>query len=149
MTTGPTGWTLNLERHLPAPPERVFGAFLDADDLAQWWGPQGFSVPSVELDGREGTRYRIAMQPPDGDRFHLSGEIREVDPPRRLVYTFAWEEPDPDDRETVVTLTFEPDGEGTMLLLRQGSFATEARHALHEAGWTETLDRLEASLASH
>jgi uncharacterized protein YndB with AHSA1/START domain len=87
------------------------------------------------------------MQPPDGEAFNLSGEFSEVEPARRLVYTFAWEEPDPDDQETVVTLSFLDDGEGTRLVLDQGPFATEARHTLHETGWTETLERLHRFLA--
>lgn len=86
------------------------------------------------------------MQPPHADLFHLRGEFREVDPPRRLAYTFEWEPPDPDDRETLVTLTFEPVAHGTRLVLDQGPFATEARHALHETGWTESLDRLDEFL---
>jgi uncharacterized protein YndB with AHSA1/START domain len=87
------------------------------------------------------------MQPPDGEPFHLRGRFREVDPPRRLVYTFEWEDPDPDDRETVVTLSFLDEGEGTRLVLDQAPFATEARRALHMTGWTETFERLEQFLA--
>ena len=86
------------------------------------------------------------MRPPEGEAFHLRGEFREVEPPRRLVYTFVWEDPDPDDQETVVTLTFERVGENTKLSLDQGSFKTDARYELHEGGWIETLDRLERSL---
>ena len=58
-----------------------------------------------------------------------------------------WEEPDPDDQETVVTLTFERVGENTRLSLDQSLFKTDARYELHEGGWTDTLDRLERSLA--
>ena len=86
------------------------------------------------------------MQPPEGEVFHLAGEYREIVPGRRLVYTFAWEEPDPDDRETLVTLTLEQAGDGTRLVLDQGPFLTDARHELHRAGWTETLDRLERAI---
>lgn len=88
------------------------------------------------------------MQPPDGDLFYLRGEFREVDPPNRLVYTFVWEDPTPDDQETVVTLLFGELGRDTALVLDQGPFATEGRRALHEAGWTDGLQRLEASLRS-
>jgi uncharacterized protein YndB with AHSA1/START domain len=133
---------LHLERFLDAPRERVFAACIEPEKLAEWWGPTGFTIPSVDLDVRAGGRYRITMQPPDDEAFHLGGTYSEVDPPRRLVYTFEWEEPDPDDQETVVELLFLEDREGTKLVLDQGPFATEARYALHEAGWTETLERL-------
>jgi len=145
--TGDSGvLNLHLERILQARTERVFAACVDPDMLADWWGPAGFTSPSLELEVRDGGRYRITMQPPDGEPFHLRGEFSEVDPPRRLVYTFEWEEPDPDDQETVVTLSFLDHREGTKLVLDQGPFATEARRALHEAGWTESLERLEKSL---
>jgi uncharacterized protein YndB with AHSA1/START domain len=124
----------------------VFAACVEPEKLAQWWGPAGFTSPSVGLDLRKGGRYRITMQPPDGEAFHLRGEFREVDPPQRLVYTFEWEEPDPDDQETMVTLSFVDHREGTKLVLDQRPLATEARRTLHEAGWTESLERLEQSL---
>ena len=146
--TGETGGLiLHLERVLQVPRERVFAACVEPEKLAEWWGPAGFTAPSVDLDVRAGGLYRITMQPPDGEAFQLSGGYSEVDPPRRLVYTFVWEEPDPDDQETVVRLSFLDDREGTKLVLDQGPFATEARYALHEAGWTETLDRLVQFLA--
>ena len=147
MTGDSRGLMLHLEKVLQAPRERVFAACVEPDELAEWWGPAGFTAPSVDLDVHVGGRYRITMQPPEGEAFHLRGEYSEVDPPRRLVCTFEWEEPDPDDQETVVTLSFLDDPEGTRLVLDQGPFATDARYALHEAGWTETLERLAQFLA--
>lgn len=126
----------------------MFDACTEPRRLAKWWGPQGFSIPSVDVDLRVGGRYRIAMQPPDGELFRLSGEFRDVDRPRRLVYTFIWEEPDPDDRETLVDLELGDLGESTELALTQAPFATEARLALHREGWTESLDKLQRFLAS-
>jgi uncharacterized protein YndB with AHSA1/START domain len=141
-----TGLFLELSRSLPAPPERVFAALARPVDVARWWGPRLFTTPEIEVDLRVGGRFRFTMQPPDGDRFHLSGEFLEIDPPSRLAYTFRWDEPAPDDRETVVTLTLDDVGEGTGLTLRQGEFATEERLALHRNGWTDSLDKLFALL---
>jgi uncharacterized protein YndB with AHSA1/START domain len=138
---------LHLEKTVAAPPERVFAACIQPEALAEWWGPSGFTAPSVELDAREGGRFRITMQPPEGDAFHLRGEFREVAASSRLVYTFVWEEPDPDDQETLVTLTFEPSGDDTRVVLDHGPFKTEARYELHRAGWSETLERLARALA--
>jgi uncharacterized protein YndB with AHSA1/START domain len=120
----------------------VYRALTDPQELGGWWGPHGFTAPSVELDPRIGRGYRIAMQPPDGELFHLSGEFREVEEPERLAYTFRWDPPHADDRETIVTLALEAGGGETVLRLTQGDFATEERRALHEGGWSESLQRL-------
>jgi uncharacterized protein YndB with AHSA1/START domain len=139
---------LHVERVLPAPPWRVFVLNTEPELLARWWGPNGFSVPSVEVDPRVGGRYRIEMQPPDGDAFFLSGEYRTVEPGSRLAYTFRWEPPDPDDRETVVVLSLETLDESTALTIDQGDFATEERRSLHVQGWSESIDRLEELIAT-
>ena len=140
------GRTLHLERTLPFPRETVYGALADPNAIRHWWGPQGFTVPSVDFAPRPGSAYRIAMQPPEGDLFHLNGEFTEVDAPGRLAYTFSWDPPDPDDRETLVVLSLSDHGDETELRLVQGEFATDARYELHHAGWTETLDRLDQHL---
>jgi uncharacterized protein YndB with AHSA1/START domain len=139
---------LHLERVVPAPPRAVFRAHADPDVLEKWWGPAGFSAPSIQLDVRPGGQYRITMQPPEGALFYLVGEFLDVDPPNRLVYTFRWEDPDPDDRETVVTFSLGDLGASTNVSVDQGVFATEGRRALHEQGWSESLDRLREQLSS-
>ena len=144
--SGPTRFVLELTRALAAPRERVFRALTQGDDLAVWWGPRGFTTPEIEFDLRVGGRYRFTMQPPEGDPFHISGEFREIDPPSSLSYTFRYDEPTPDDRETVVTLTVDDVDGTTELALRQGEFATEERLALHRGGWTDSLDKLSALL---
>jgi uncharacterized protein YndB with AHSA1/START domain len=140
--------TLRLDRVLPAPRSRVFRACVEPADLSQWWGPQGFTTPEIDLDLRVGGGYRFGMQPPDGEIFHLSGEFREIEPPARLVYTFRWEEPDPDDRETLVTVTLQDRDDSTEVALVHSGFATEARRALHVDGWTDCLDRLQELMSS-
>lgn len=142
----PAGKQLHLEKILVVPRERAFAAFVDAEQLRQWWGPTGFTIPSLQFHAVEGTDYRITMQPPDGDAFHIRGTFRAVEPPRRLVYTFIYEEPDRDDQETLVTLTFESSDPGARVVLDQGPFKTTARLDLHRDGWTQTLERLERSL---
>ena len=134
--------TLEIVRALPVAPARVFAAFSDPDELAKWFGPEGFSLGSVDFNPRVGGTYRIEMQPPEGDPFYLGGEFREVDPPGRLAFTFAYEDPDPDDVETLVELSFRNRGESTEVLFTQGRFKTEARRELHRDGWTDSFDRL-------
>lgn len=148
MATRSDGLTLEMNRTLSAAPSLVFEVFTDPNELARWWGPEGFSTPSLEFDPRVGESYRIEMQPPEGDAFYLTGEFRVVDPPTRLAYTFRWEDPDPDDVETVVDLSFRDFGESTEVVFTQGPFRTEARRALHRDGWTDSFNKLEALLSS-
>jgi uncharacterized protein YndB with AHSA1/START domain len=132
---------------LSAPASIVFGHFTDPSALTKWWGPAGFTTSSLEYRPRVGDRYRIEMQPPDGHSFYLTGEFREVDPPSLLVFTFMWEDPDPDDVETLVELSFRDLGGSTEIALTQGSFKTEARRALHRGGWSDSFERLERAIA--
>lgn len=138
---------LELEKVFVVPPERIFTAFVAAEQLRRWWGPAGFSVSRLEFDAVEGASYRIAMQPPEGDVFHICGTFHAVEPPRRISFTFAYEEPDPDDQETLVTVTLEPSDPGTRVILDQGPFKTGARLELHREGWTDTFERLERWLS--
>jgi uncharacterized protein YndB with AHSA1/START domain len=135
--------TLEIRRLLPAAPSVAFAAFSEPDELAKWWGPQGFTIPSMEFDPRVGATYRIEMHPPEGDSFYLVGEFRDVDPPARLAFTFEWEDPDPDDVDTLVELSFRDLGGSTALALTQGPFKTEARRSLHRDGWSDSFDKLE------
>jgi uncharacterized protein YndB with AHSA1/START domain len=138
---------LELERVMPAPREAVFAAFTNPEQLAKWWGPEGFTIPSLDWEPRPGASYGIEMKPPDGDAFHLVGEFREVEPPERLAFTFVWEPADPDDVETLAQLSFNDRGESTAVAFRQGRFKTEARRELHRDGWGDTFDRLERLLS--
>ena len=83
------------------------------------------------------------MQPPEGDPFYLTGQFREVEPSARLSFTFAWEDPDPDDVVTLVELSFGNLRGSTEVGLTHGSFKTEARLALHRDGWGDSFDKLE------
>jgi len=149
------GTALRPKRVLLAPRPLVYRALTDPEELAKWWGPRCFTAPGVEFDPCVGGSYRIAMRPADGELFYVTGEFREVDPPAHLEYTFRWDPPDPDDRETVVSLSLEDRGERTEVLLSQGVFATEDRRALHakagptvSGGWSRSSARARGSRGS-
>jgi len=144
MDYRPVGLVLELTSAVPAPPQRVFAALTEPAAVTKWFGPRGFTMPEIELSLRVGGGYRFTMQPPEGEAFHLSGEFLEIDAPHRLAYTFRYDEPDPDDRETTVRLTLVPVDDATEVTLRQGEFATQARLELHRDGWTDSFDKLRA-----
>jgi uncharacterized protein YndB with AHSA1/START domain len=148
MVAGSNEFTLEMTRIVPAAQSIVFAALVDPSELVKWFGPKSYTARSPEFDASVGGRYRIEMQPPEGDPFYLIGEFREIDPPVRLTYTFMYEDPDPDDVETLVSLSLRDLGESTEIALTQGPFVAEARRALHQDGWTDSFDKLERLIAS-
>ena len=88
------------------------------------------------------------MQPPEGDSFNLTGRFRDVEPPSRLAFSFVWEEPDPDDVETLVELSFRGLDGSTEVVMTQGPFKTEARRDLHRDGWSDSFDKLERLISA-
>ena len=146
MTNREEGYTLRQERVFDAPLARVFASFTEPTELAKWWGPHGFTTPEIDMVLRAGGSYRFTMQPPDGEAFHLSGKFLEIRRPNRLSFTFRWDEPDPDDCETIVVLSLAADEGATVVSLSQGEFATEGRLELHRGGWADSLEKLDALL---
>jgi uncharacterized protein YndB with AHSA1/START domain len=134
--------SLSLSRTFDAPREVVFEAWTDPTVLKEWWGPGGFTTPSVEMDLREGGKYRIAMQPPVGDLVYVGGTFREIRPPARLVYTWAWEEDDGPGHESLVTLDFADRNGKTVLTLTHERLADAESRDGHVDGWSSSLDRL-------
>ncbi len=137
------GLVLDLECTLDAPPEEVFRMLTESAELVKWWGPRGFTIPAADVSLTEGGQYRFRMAPPDGEPFHLSGEFLEIDPPWRLVYTFLWEEPTPDDRETVVDLSLGSTGEAT----RAGALAGTVPDGRARGPAPQRMDRVVREIA--
>lgn len=110
-------YTLSLNRDFNAPPEKVFQAWTDPRIMARWFGPDGAEVQSAEIDLEVGGEYRLTLKEPDGSVAVLHGAYREIDPPRKLIFTWildgqACEGSAGLHAETVVTLVFEDQGGG-------------------------------------
>ncbi len=134
---------LRLERLIAAPPERVFDLWTEPDLLVQWWGPEGYDVPAHALDVRPGGAWRTTMRSPEGKRVSVSGVYRVIDKPRRLVFTWAWDQDDgARGHETEVTVTFEAAPGGTRLKLVQQTFQSAEVRDNHDRGWSSSFDCL-------
>jgi len=137
---------LVIERAFAAPRDAVFRAWVSPEVLRRWWGAgPDWTSPAVEIDLRPGGRYRLSMQDPSGAVRTVGGEYVEVDPPRRLVYTWAWETHGAaDDAPTLVTVEFHEGGPGeTTVVLTHTGFADGERRDLHRDGWELCLANLE------
>jgi uncharacterized protein YndB with AHSA1/START domain len=138
--------TVRFTRRFAAPRERVFRAWTNAQELKEWWRPNGFTTGAVEIDLREGGRYCIAMQPPQGEVRYVQGTYVEVRPPERLVMTWAAKgSPRHDGHESLLTIEFVADGEATEVILTHERLP-DAFVGDHSAGWRSTLDHLSAYL---
>ena len=140
---------LTITRLFEAPRAVVFKAWTDAAQLAQWWGPRGFTNPVCEIDPRVGGAIRIHMRSPDGSIYPMSGEVREIVPPERLVFTNnALDDAGHSIIEGLTTVTFAEEGGKTRLTLHtRGSAMTEQAVGYikgMEMGWTQSIDKLQA-----
>ncbi len=137
--------SLTLKRRLKAPPAKVFAAWTDPEKMTQWMGPGEIKTRRAESDLRVGGRYRIVMQAPNGEEYDVGGIYREVVANEKLVFTWAWKSTP--ERESLVTLSLKPDGDGTLLTLTHEQFADEESRDGHKQGWNSSLDKLESFVA--
>lgn len=139
---------LRQSRRLKAPRERVFRALTEPGQLVRWWGPKGFTVPEHAMDVRVGGAWRTVMRSPEGNEHIVSGVYREITPPARLVFTWAWETDGPRGHETVVTIELRDAAGETDLELVQEIFESGNARDLHGQGWSSALDCLAEALAA-
>ncbi|MGQ0810288.1 MAG: SRPBCC family protein [Nitrospiraceae bacterium] len=141
---------LVITRVFDAPREIVWRAWTDTECFKQWFKlNDGVTMLSVKMDVRVGGRYRIQTRHPDDEYFTSVGVYREVNPPERLVFTWAWEkdgsEPDfgeVEPPETLVTLEFRARREQTEMVFTQTNFASVQSRDNHNRGWSAYFDQL-------
>jgi uncharacterized protein YndB with AHSA1/START domain len=146
-----TGETARVEirRRLAAPPTRVFAAFADPGLLPRWLTPSpDITLTLLAFDFREGGAYRFAYGLPDGHTVVVGGHYRRIEPPRRIVFSWIIEPPDEHAGiESEVTVSIDPDGDGTALLIRHEKLTRAGAAVRHSAGWRGALDQLATLLA--
>ena len=136
---------VRLTRLIPADRERVFQAWVDPEIRRQWWcAAEGMACGVCEMDTSPGGKYRINMTK-DGQEMVTVGEFVELDPPRKLVFTWSWEGMDfgKDSRVTVELFETEFDGEpATELVLLHERLGTPHERSEHTSGWMGCLKTL-------
>jgi len=105
---------LRMTRHFSAPPDALFRAWTDPTAFAQWMGPPGVTARDVRIDLRVSGRYSLVMDGEDGNAYPLSGEYREIDPPKRLAFTLEWGHGDLAGLEMLVSVDFIAERDGTI-----------------------------------
>jgi uncharacterized protein YndB with AHSA1/START domain len=140
--------SLIVKRRLKASPAKVFAAWTDPEKIKRWMGPGEIVAQRAETDARVGGRYRIEMRSPNGEAHNVGGVYREIIANEKLVFTWSWDAAPADEpHESLVTVLFKPDGDGTLLTLTHEKLFDEKSRDGHEHGWIGALDKLEKLVA--
>jgi len=134
---------IELERTFGAPPGAVFRAWTDPAIMVKWLAPRPYRCESAELDVRVGGRYRIAMHNPEnGNRPLVGGVYEAVEPGKRLVFTWKWENNESWQDGSRVTVELSAVDGGTLLRLRHERLPNDKEREGHVKGWTACLEQL-------
>ncbi len=143
-----SGKTALIERTFQAPAERVFSAWTSEEVMRRWFHAEhDWETPVAEVDLRLGGNVRVVMHDPGkGESHGGGGHYTEIDPPRRLAFTWTWDD-DEDSRETLIELDFEEAGGATTVRLTHSNLRDSETVISHEEGWSNCLDNLGRELA--
>src|SRR5207237_1019880 len=134
--------TVRLHRVLRAPPERIYRAFLDADAMAKWLPPNGFTCKVHGLDARVGGTYSMSFTNFGSGRGHsFGGEYRELVASERIVYTDRFDDPNLPG-EILTTITLRQVMCGTELNVVQEGVPEAIPVEMCYLGWQESLSQL-------
>jgi uncharacterized protein YndB with AHSA1/START domain len=138
MSTG----TIRLHRVLRAPPERVYRAFVNADALAKWLPPYGFTCTVHQMEPKVGGTYRMSFTNfTTGNSHSFGGEYKELVPPERLRYTDRFDDPNlAGEMQTIITL--KAVSCGTELSAVQEGIPEMIPVEMCYLGWQESLMQL-------
>lgn len=144
--------TVALTRLFDAPRNQVFAAWINAEHLAHWFGPKGFTIHSCEADPRPGGVFKLCMRSPEGKDYWVRGTYHEVVAPERLVIACTADDENGITRlEEVIRVTCAQNGDGTKLTLNATATGSSAVAAAMlkgmDQGWAETIDRLATRVA--
>jgi uncharacterized protein YndB with AHSA1/START domain len=139
------GLTLRMERTYRAPAQAVFNAWTSEEVLRRWFHAEhDWETPAAAVDLRVGGAVRVVMRDPHADaEYGGGGRYTEIDPPRRLAFTWLW-----DDNPTrmLIELDFEEAGGVTTVRFSHTGLWDEEAVRSHEGGWTRAFDNLQRAL---
>ena len=140
--------SLRIERTFNASASEVFEAWTSEEMLKRWWhASRDWETPHAEVDLRIGGVIRLIMRnPADGAEYGGRGEFTVIEPPRRLAFTWSWDD-DPQSRRQLVEVDFIDRGDQTTVVMTHRGFPQREEGEYRE-GWDLSFDNLEAALAS-
>jgi uncharacterized protein YndB with AHSA1/START domain len=139
-----SGNTVRLHRVFATKPEKVFRAFLDADAMAKWLPPHGFTCKVHQFDAKVGGTFRMSFTNfTTGNGHSFGGEYLEIVPNERIRYTDQFDDPNlPGVIE--VTVILKPVSVGTEINIEQSNLPTVIPVEACYLGWQQSLTQLAA-----
>lgn len=135
-----------VKRRFDASPEEIYRAHMDPKLVQQWMlGPDGWRMPVCINEQKVGGKIRYEWTDGKGGGFYLTGELLELDPPRRIVHIERMHMPDPTPDNRIET-TFERDGHGTLMTMRMTLPDAATRKAMLETGMEHGMEASYARL---
>jgi uncharacterized protein YndB with AHSA1/START domain len=135
--------SLQIKRFINAPRDRVYAAWTDPAQLKQWFGPENVQTRDLVADARVGGEFRWDIIDPDGDKMTVNGEFRELQPNRKIVFTWQWQDDETwEDHFSMVTVELSDRDGGTELRLIHEKLPSEQSRDGHNGGWNSALDKL-------
>jgi uncharacterized protein YndB with AHSA1/START domain len=135
--------TVKLHRVIPTSPEKVYRAFLEADALAKWLPPNGFTCTVHHFEPSVGGKFKMSFRNfTTGNSHSFGGEYHELVPGQRLRYTDTFDDPNlPGEMEVVVSLT--KVSVGTEVEITQSGIPDVIPREACYLGWQESLRNLQ------
>ncbi len=136
--------SLEIKRIIKAPRDQVYAAWTDLEQLKQWFGPENVQTRALIADARVGGEFRWDLTNSEGEEMTMIGEYRELQPGRKIVFTWQWQDDeDWENHISVVTVELDDAGGGTELRLTHEQLPNEESRDGHTRGWDSALDKLE------
>jgi uncharacterized protein YndB with AHSA1/START domain len=136
--------SLEISRFIKAPRDRVYAAWTDPAQLKQWFGPENVQTDDLIVDVRVGGKFRWNLTNSEGEKMTCRGEYRELQPDKKIVFTWQWEDDeDWENHVSIVTVELDDADDGTELRLSHERLPNEESRDGHTRGWNSALDKLE------
>ncbi len=145
MTTkGAEKLSLEIKRFIKAPRARVYAAWTDPAQMKEWFGPENVETRELIADVRVGGKYRWDITNAEGEEMTARGEYRELQPDRKIVFTWHWDDDeDWKNHTSIVTVELSDHDGGTELCLTHERLPNGQSRDGHTGGWNSALDKLE------
>lgn len=137
-------FNVEIQKQMPAKAADVFAAWTQPEQLKKWWKPMNEALTEVTNDVKQGGAVTYVFD----TGITISGEYKEVEENKKLVYGWNWKFPKDaiKNSQYTLTVTFTDEGEGSTLHVLQQTFKDEESTLPHKQGWEKGLNDLAAYL---